>query len=710
MSTAASKPRLSVGWVVAIALIQAAWLVWFLVEPLPSAGDSGIRRFDLLMRALPAVVPGVRWDDSYLGMACSNLSHFANLSQRGPIALSSLFIAGAALAVGSMILRGLGLRAGSRFERVALGFGLGTTALGVGTLLAGRTIGLDPAVARVSLAGLIVAGVGVEVWVRLRKPGRSGGRESIPRRSIGQVLSFVAVAGPFLVMMGLGAMLPTIEFDALEYHLQGPKEFYLDGRIAFLPHNVYASMPFGVEMLHLLGMLVVGDWWLGALAGQELVAWFAPASAVLIGSTAARVGGSARAGWFAALIYLTTPWIFRVAASPFVEGPLCFFHAALVWAVVRFGWLGGKVSEGSKPSPVASGVLVGLLAGGAMAIKYPALISAVIPASLVVLIEARRTRSSRLIAGFAVGLGLVVSPWLGKNVVDTGNPVYPLAWSVFGGSEWDAGREAQWQAAHGAKPVRLDLFARSVLDAAGRSDWQSPLYAALAPLAWLGLTGRRTASALAIYSAYLFATWWLLTHRLDRFWLPMLPPLAVLAGLGADAFAATSRMAFGWLVIVLALAIGSNATLCSTELSGPTAWTGDLAAVRDETARSGTPSLARLDSALPPGARPLLIGQAGAFGLRHRPVYNTVFNRDTFESLARDKSPEQIRAALTDRGITHVFVDWSEIDRYRKPGNYGFSDFETPELFAKMVESGVLGPAVRLGSKQILYEVQPIRQ
>ncbi len=29
-------------------------------------------------------------------------------------------------------------------------------------------------------------------------------------------------------------------------------------------------------------------------------------------------------------------------------------------------------------------------------------------------------------------------------------------------------------------------------------------------------------------------TWWLLTHRLDRFWLPILPVLAVLAGLGAD--------------------------------------------------------------------------------------------------------------------------------------------------------------------------------
>ena len=71
--------------------------------------------------------------------------------------------------------------------------------------------------------------------------------------------------------MVLGAMLPTIDFDALEYHLQGPKEYFQAGRIAFLPHNVYTSMPFGVEMLHLLGMEVLGDWWWGGLVGQLLV-------------------------------------------------------------------------------------------------------------------------------------------------------------------------------------------------------------------------------------------------------------------------------------------------------------------------------------------------------------------------------------------------------------------------------------------------------
>ena len=72
--------------------------------------------------------------------------------------------------------------------------------------------------------------------------------------------------------MLLGAMLPAIDFDVLEYHIQGPKEYFQAGRITFLPHNVYTNMPFGVEMLHLIGMEVLDDWWWGALAGQLLVA------------------------------------------------------------------------------------------------------------------------------------------------------------------------------------------------------------------------------------------------------------------------------------------------------------------------------------------------------------------------------------------------------------------------------------------------------
>jgi hypothetical protein len=94
------------------------------------------------------------------------------------------------------------------------------------------------------------------------------------------------------------------------------------------------------------------------------------------------------------------------------------------------------------------------------------------------------------------------------------------------------------------------------------------------------------------------------------------------------------------------------------------------------------------------------------FDFDHPVVYNTVFNHETIETLARDRSPVQVRRALRERGITHVYVDWPEIARYRAPGNYGFTPFVTPELFAGLVNAGVLEPPVPIGEAQRLYRVR----
>jgi hypothetical protein len=116
--------------------------------------------------------------------------------------------------------------------------------------------------------------------------------------------------------------------------------------------------------------------------------------------------------------------------------------------------------------------------------------------------------------------------------------------------------------------------------------------------------------------------------------------------------------------------------------------------------------LSRLDAELPPDAVPLLVGQASVFHLNHRVVYNTVFDREILETIAKNRPPDAIRSELSRRGITHVYVDWSEITRHRKPGGYGFTDFVTPELFADLVRLGVLGPPRPFGPMQELYRVR----
>jgi hypothetical protein len=674
---------------VLLAVLELAWLGWFLVEPLPNAPDlkMPVRRGLLLLKAFPQVVPGTTFQQSLLGQALDELSHLENLPDRIPILAAAGLIFLAALGLGKLVILALGLRTWARpLERTALAFGLGTAGLGVLTLLAGRAGLLSPWIFRVGLGLIALVGFGAsKPW----KPSR-------PSFNVDHLVLTTLVVGPFLVIMLLGSMLPAIDFDVLEYHLQGPKEYYQAGRISFLRHNVYTNMPFGVEMLHLLGMEVLGDWWWGGLVGQFLVALYAPAAAVLIAGAAGRAAGPT-AAWFAAIVYLTTPWIYRLAVISYVEGPLCYYHAALLWAVI-LGWTNRNLTRG----PLWG--LLGLLAGGAMACKYPALISAVIPFGLLALADCWRSRSARPLVAYVLGWSIVMGPWLLKNAVDTGNPVYPLGYQVFGARHWDEARQLQWAHAHGSHPPTWKALWSSLVDVAGRSDWQSPLYVAFAPLALLRPGSRRLVLALGGYAAYLFLTWWLLTHRLDRFWLPILPCLAILAGVGADWI---KDSAWGILrAFILAFALLCNFIDCSTALSGLNEWTGGLAHLRKDIPRRLNRPLAAIDRMLPPQAKILLVGQAAVFHVDHQVLYNTVFNPETIELLAGGQTPEAFHRILRERGISHIYVDWKEIKRHRDPAGYGFTDFVTRDRFAEWVTAGVLDRPMLVDSEQELYAVR----
>ena len=56
-----------------------------------------------------------------------------------------------------------------------------------------------------------------------------------------------------------GALVPTFDYDSLEYHLGAPAEYLKAGRIIALPHNFYSNLPQLTEMLYLLAMTTTSD-------------------------------------------------------------------------------------------------------------------------------------------------------------------------------------------------------------------------------------------------------------------------------------------------------------------------------------------------------------------------------------------------------------------------------------------------------------------
>ncbi len=739
----------------------AAFLLYFFSLDLPNADRLGrpgekIHRWEIWLYSIPGLVP----NSTALPVdALSRLLDWQHLPQRFPIFGYATLIVIAAIGAGSLVLWTLGMlprlvrRAEVELpkgtdhclvftaEWLVLAFGLGMSVLSLCTLGLGLA-GWTNRAAFATLLGSFVCVVVVGLWrnqSQLRTGDRSASsarREAVstaPIESLSNKVMWVGgvvAAGLFLTISLLGAALPATDFDVREYHLQGPKEFYLAGQIQILPHNVYTTMPFGTEMISLLGMIVSGDWWWGALVGQVVLASFAPITALGVWSLGRRLFGTA-AGSIAALIYITTPWVYRISIIPYTENALCFFLLAGTLAVV----LAMQCDDSRFAEKLW--LIAGLMAGSAAACKYPALVSTVLPlgaAAIAWPIFSSHSPSPALplspsqthskpdrsaiqnlpysVIPLTLGVLLACGPWLIKNAVTTGNPMYPLLFGVFGGRDWSPEKNAKWEWGHRV-PLLVKLgmqrppddrsinpddsqhaitarrLVANLIDVIAQADWQSPLIFGLAPLACFGPRSRRAAGWLWLFVGFLFFQWWLLTHRLDRFWVPLLPVAAVLAGAGA--VWTSSRPWRLFLAASVALVVFFNFSYCTTGACGNNNYSGELVE-RIDPLPPDIPSAERpvnvMNRMLPSSARVLAVGAADLFHLDRRLVYNTVFDDSIFEQLAKGRESAEVAAALVERGITHLYFDWGEVGRYR--GTYGFTEFVVPARIEALVKAGVL--------------------
>jgi hypothetical protein len=633
-------------------------------------------------------------------------SGWSNFSQRSDLMQVAAVILAGAWGLGHLLLRIIDLPLDRRCaERTFFAFALGLSGLSLLTLgcgLAGR-------LSRPLLSGLIVWFVIVEVLVRVfcfiqnrrtndvaRQP-RSRRLFEFAPQFILHTICLTAVI-PFVLAMFLGSMLPSTDFDVKEYHLQGPKEFFQAGHISFLPHNVYTSFPFLTEMLSLLGMVLSNDWYRGALAGKIVLMSFAPLTGLGL-YAAGRRWFSPTVGWLAVLVFLSTPWTYRISIIAYAEGGLTFYLFASLLAVMI-----AVERTSHSESYLREILLCGLLAGSAMACKYPGVLQVVIPlgASICVIPFFRRKEfQNRLrmafVSGlfFSLGVFLTVGPWLIKNSAETGNPVYPLMYTVFGGEDWDKNLNAKWRAGHSLSFGRYTLndLGVNVIDVTAKSDWLSPLLFGLAPLAFFAGRKRRLVLWLWLYAGFLFFAWWLFTHRIDRFWVPVIPVVSLLAGIGAAWHPAIVWRCAGGLLI--AAAVVFNLGFVTTVLCGNNIYLADLNDAQ-RYAEQDTPGIAFLNKNLPDNAKVLCVGEALVFDARFPLVYNTVFDRSIFEEWCalpnsqELRDPDEILRKFHDAGITHVFVNWQEVLRYRKPGSYGYTEFVTPRTCLELEKLGVL--------------------
>lgn len=468
-------------------------------------------------------------------------------------------------------------------------------------------------------------------------------------------------------------------YDVLEYHLQVPKEYYLAGKIDYLPHNVYANFPSNVEMLYLLAMVVLEDASnVGTVA--HMIHLYLAALAVF----AAWVAGcewSPRAGIVSALAMGTVGWLPYLSGLAYVEHGLLFFSMVAVAMLLR-----------AKPNQ-SRGWLVGcgLTAGLAAGCKYTGLVMVLAPLVLLAGTGHFGTLASRFRAVGTVFVATLITlgPWLIKNQCMTGNPVFPLANTVFRASPpgWGDSETQQWDSAH-----RPPEHARTIASRFG-AFWQqvvSDRYHRFGPMifvvALLGLGSRRLGRSDMLLLLLLLCqvfVWLAFTHLFARFAVVLLVPLCLLCG---RVFVEQARRSI-MLPAICALIAGTGWNLAHTarlfraEHVGPAPgaliYSGKI---------PGYEYFDVVNRTLDDQAKLLLLGDAKAFYYQRAVSYYVCFNRNPFfELIRRGADGAELLAWLRAEGYSHVLVHYGEIRRIS--GTYKFSPPVEPQEVERAMEA-----------------------
>jgi hypothetical protein len=479
-------------------------------------------------------------------------------------------------------------------------------------------------------------------------------------------------------------------YDVLEYHLQLPAEWLRLGRLQGLEHNVYSFLPNFMEaaFLHLasaMGSVHAADG-LALLSAQFLHAGIALVAIALLARAAA--------SWLRAFSVQTddardrTPLLWGLLAIPWVlvVGSMAYNEMT---AVLLLAGATLALSD-TNLSPRARCLLPAFLLGAACGAKLTAVFLGAAPLALVACFLLP-WRSMLRLALPSAGLFLTpLLPWVARNLVDAGQPVFPFLTGLLGTAHWSAEQAQRWNGGHhfaGSVTDRLTaLWERGV----AHPQW-SLFFLLIVLAALLALSGRSTRraalAALLLLGVQLLA-WALFTHIQARFLLPTLLPAALLVGLALarlprPAAAGPRRLLTAALCLpALFFTAHSYALFAGQRQDDPAAMLDPMAhAWRVGTMHARNPVLDVdaeaspeyfVNYALPDEALVYCVGGATPLYFTRPVLYHTTWDDSPLGLLVREHGDDHaaIAAGLRARGITHLLIDASELHRLQQDGWY----------------------------------------
>lgn len=227
-----------------------------------------------------------------------------------------------------------------------------------------------------------------------------------------------------IIAVGILASVPPVDRDALTHHLYVPKLYLQHGGMYEIPNVVFSYYPMNLDLLYLIPMYFGND-----IIPKFIHFAFALITAAMIYRYLSRRIDKQHA-LIGSLFFLSIPVIIRLSSTVYVDlGLICFFFASILYL---FHWVENNFKIKYL---IVSAVFCGL----ALGTKYNGLVGLFLLGLFVPFVYSRyhtgqKGQTAKTIGvffTFVVVSLLVFSPWMIRNMVWTGNPVFPLYNSVF---------------------------------------------------------------------------------------------------------------------------------------------------------------------------------------------------------------------------------------------------------------------------------------
>lgn len=237
------------------------------------------------------------------------------------------------------------------------------------------------------------------------------------------VALFVVLLGLFVSILFL-ASVPPVSRDALTHHLFVPKLYLQHGGIYEIPSIPFSYYPMNLDLLYMIPLSFGND-----ILPKYIHFFFALLTGWLIYNYL-KNRTSKLYGLLGTIFFISIPIIVKLSVTTYVDLGLMFFTTAAL--LLLFRWLNSNYSIRHL---LFAGICCGLAAGT----KYNGLITIFLLTLFIPILYIRSEKgkkgsnykSIQYCLLFVLATLASLSPWLIRNYIWTGNPIFPLHDSLF---------------------------------------------------------------------------------------------------------------------------------------------------------------------------------------------------------------------------------------------------------------------------------------